>query len=380
MCHKVNIYGTTLIIIVSVDRMNPVSKVDAKSDSILVAPLLRGSNLEKALVKLYGKDLTENIASVFVEKLLKAAGTPQEIAELHKKTIKKFYGPLINAFTDKIIEVEKNTGLVPVVLARDAIPIYLVLKAKGSNAKLAWISRASAGIEDEIAHIPGNDGSGSSIIGKYLSELVDGKKALLVDGGMYGSLVDSLLSNPKTTPHIGGAMFLFSKNPNIYGYLNEALSLDGVVLALSTKNITEEDITKFYNGQLSGPISTYIAATIIIDSLECVHPYPMETVSAYTVSNGYVYPVLKLRTEEPEGSVQSHLQAWWEATIQGYLESVNNSNQIVQELKDTDNLYNTIIQSRYAHTGFIHTITPEWSKKPEFLASWKHGIIFPKQE
>ncbi|HDJ96818.1 MAG TPA: hypothetical protein ENG45_01965 [Candidatus Aenigmarchaeota archaeon] len=184
-----------------------------------------------------------------------------------------------------------------------------------------------------------------------------------MDAGMYGSIIKDMIEVYNFP--IVGVLYLFSKNPYIYGFLNEKWGIDAS--KFSNFSISENELSKFHEGSLDEETKKYIIANIIVDSLECLHPHPIKTPKEISVDGEEVNVVIE---KQSNGVVQEILEYAWEKVIEGYFLSK-------PEVLPFEYFENLIIQAKLEFTGLLHTTTPEWSKKPTFLRNWKIGYIPP---
>jgi hypothetical protein len=279
--------------------------------------------------------------------------------------ISKVYAPYVKAFSYKIDEVCQEIGAVPLCLARDAIPIYYSLMKQGVDAKLGFFTRAIMGHNDEIAGFEDKKVD-TSLLVEYFEDVTCGKDVIIVDAGMYGSLIEDLMKIGSNK--VKGAMFLFSKNPGIYGFLNEIFEID--VANMSKIDVDQKTCDDFFNGSqlLDKNVVKYLAATILIDSLECAHPHPIKSPLEFEIVGDRVAPKL---VNQSSGIVQELLEKWWESVLSAYVNFDYKKPMNLDELLD--------YMKTDGFTGLISKPTPEWSSKKKFLDKFtlNVGEVYP---
>ena len=319
-------------------------------------------SLESKIMGVLSCDLTENIAEHFVSQLFTSInnnGCDPFVSggKCYQEVIDKTYGPLIKGFAKKIYEVCEEISAVPLCLARDATPIYHILKNIGAKPKLGYFTRAVMGHNDEI---------NKKILKEYFQQITEDNNVIVVDAGMYGSLVHDLqeIGGDK----VKGAMYLFSKNPYIYGYLNDIWDIDSKKTA--NKQITDLECEMYIkeSSYLDSDVMKYITANIVIDSLECAHPHPIKSPQQLIDSGNKIIPDLK---KQSSGVAQELMEYWWKTVVSSYINCNGNPTPSINEIY-------TKIKSK-GFTGLIPLPTPEWSQKIEFLTNFKTNIgsIYP---
>jgi len=321
--------------------------------------------IKDELIEIFSKDLTKDIAGPFTDGLLLKIKSLDGIRSNYVDIIHKIYNPIIYGFAEDVKEKCSYFGAIPLCIARDAWPVYWALKKLDACPTIAYLTRGVFGEKDEINEDLRGGASKAEILA-YLKQETTGQPFMIIDTGMYGSLVQVLASWPELKNKLAGAMFIFSKNPNIYGFLNREWNID--VKKLADKSISQDVLNAFGEGKLDKNTRKYILANITIDSLECVHPMWMKSPTKLVNNNGGYKPILEKQAKSQIG--QEFLNIGWKAMKSAYSKpngDVMSFSQLEQLVKNAESEF----------IGILHTITPEWSKKPEFLKSWAAGKLYP---
>ena len=333
--------------------------------------IFKENSLESKLVDVFSVDLTQEIAESFLGQLFDSVYSNgsdpfHSGGKFYQNVISETYGPIIKGFADKINEECNKVNAVPLCLARDATPIYHVLNNLGVETKLGYLTRAVMGHSDENNKSIQEKSVDKKHLEKYFSQVTEGKDIIVVDAGLYGSLINDIqdIAGDK----LKGVMYLFSKNPYIYGYLNDIWEIDSDKLA--DKQITDLECEQYLQqGQNMDPdVMKYITANIIIDSLECAHPHPTKSPHKLVDVNGKMMPCFE---KQSVGQAQEVIESWWNTVINTYINCNGNP------IPSLDEMYSKIKSESF--TGLIPLPTPEWSKKKDFLSSFKKstGPIYP---
>jgi hypothetical protein len=329
------------------------------------------NDIESKIVEIFSHDLTEEIAENFLGQLFTAINNNGNNLyysgeKCYQDVISKTYGPMIKSFAEKIYSTCKEIDAVPLCLARDATPIHYILNHIGANPKLGYFTRAVMGHNDEINENIKEKEVNKKLLTEYFLQVTEGKDVIVVDAGMYGSLVHDLqeIGDGK----VKGVMYLFSKNPSIYGYLNDIWEINSDKLA--DKQITDLECGQYLQQghDLDLDVMKYITANIIIDSLECAHPHPTKSPHQLLDVNGKIIPKFE---KQSVGQAQEVIEYWWKTVVESYINCNGNPIPSLGEIY-------TKIKSK-SFTGLIPLPTPEWSKKKEFLSSFKKSVgpIYP---
>lgn len=321
--------------------------------------------IKDELVRIFSKDLTKELAGPFVEGLLSKVKTLDDVKSNYVDIIHKIYNPIIYKFAEDIKEKCSYYGAIPLCTARDSWPIYWALKRLNAGPVIAYLTRGIFGEKDEI-NKELQEGSPKTDIIAYIKQETTEQPFMIVDTGMYGSLIQIMNSWPELKDSFVGAMFLFSKNPNIYGFLNKEWDID--VEKLAGWSISLDVLSAFAEGDLDKNTKKYVLANIIVDSLECIHPMWMRSPTKIENRNGIYRPILEKQSKSRES--QEFLVTGWEAMKSAYSKP-NGS------MPSFDQLEQLIEAAKVEFTGILPTVTPEWSGKPEFLKSWTDSKLYP---
>ncbi len=321
--------------------------------------------LKDELIEIFSKDLTKDIAGPFINGLLSNIRSLEDVRSNYVDAINNIYNSIIYGFAEDVKEKCSYSGAIPLCIARDAWPVYWALNKLDACPAIAYLTRGIFGEKDEINKELRGGASKEDILA-YLKQETAGRPFIIIDTGMYGSLVQVLASWSELKDKLAGVMFIFSKNPNIYGFLNREWSID--VKKLVDESISQDVLNAFIEGKLDKNTRKCILANIIIDSLECVHPMWMKSPTKLVNNNGVYRPILEKQAKSQIG--QEFLNLGWKAMKSAY--SKPNG-----DVLGLDKLEQLVEAAKSEFTGVLHTITPEWSKKPEFLKSWVAGKLYP---
>lgn len=308
---------------------------------------------------IFAKELTPELASVYVASLAEKLGGPnQELAEivkrgelLHQHVGETIYGPLIAGYVQWVEAMcgeVSHTG--PVYFAlRDALPLKTAADVLWDGKAIypvgVYANRPMLMIEDEIAPEWAN-ANGKVVQYLGMLGLAGMKKVVWSDTGAWGTVVKALkvglLNDADYLP-----LFWYSHNPHISGYVN-------TLLAECRIN------DKF--------------GEILNDSLECVFPQPH--VRPLDVVSGPTGWQVKLE-------LSCYLsQVWGNAALLG----VNNAAHKVRaeggisleaQIRSLQHLYSLheIAKTTGQWTGVLPVNTPTWSLGPEFINAWPEGLL-----
>jgi hypothetical protein len=318
------------------------------------------NQIKKELIDVLKVDLTEGLAQDFVNGLFgrinaDKANSLEEIAEsgaeVFETLAQEVYGPLMVAYVDWVLQLYKKIECKGNILfaSRDAIPLYhiaSILADKHSidknKIKELYYTRKIAGQSDEIAGF-GVKTINTELLKQYLKQEGVSADSMIVDMGLYGSLY-KLGCEKKFWGGKPNLVFLYSKNPNIVGFLNPELE---------------------NNRQLGN---------LIADCGECVNPQKVWSPSELVEINGKVMPKL-----EP---INNYLiQIWADMAIAGYKKAArefiaDKKIDVCYELQKIQNLSDQAKKGEF--TGVLPYCTLEWSQKDKFLELWGLGYIPPK--
>jgi len=342
--------------------------------------MIKVEDLKKKHKEILKVDLGEELAEYYVEGLYEVIVNGQSVnniehlkeegSKVFYKLAKYVYGPLMCAFVDWILKSKINAskkGKI-IFMARDATPLYFIaqelLKYSSydgltkNDISLVYFTRKIAGESDEIANFKAKTIE-DQLLAQYLKENSVNEDSLIVDMGLYGTLYNKGCGLYwKDKPKV---VFLYSKNPNILGFLN-----------LVCGDYKEEMLEPKKN-----------LANLIVDGLECI---PQKYWSpGELVWNGKLAPKLEKINDE-------FIQEWNKAFMKGVLDAtqkyVLNGKIKIEEVLGTIDFLSSLAKSG-EWTGILPNITPEWSLKNDFLNNtrnykkktgkegWKVGIAPP---
>lgn len=306
--------------------------------------------------KIFGVGLGIELADYFVNGLYKklAANNESEIlskgSEVFYNLAKNVYGPILCHFVNCALESynkSKKEGKI-LFLARDSIPLYHIAKTLISdspiekNLDILYLTRKLTGEADEIAGFKSRDINGE--MKEYLSEI--NADDLLVDMGLYGTLYNKSCNEKwwKNNPHI---LFLYSKNPNILGFLN-------MIYSKISGNINNSINIQNFNE----------IGNKIVDGCECVNPQLFWSPGKFIINSGRFVPKL-------EKIEDRFIEQWHYASIDGYKDAAKDF------IKEKENIIILLLKiqefSEQAKggnwTGVLPHITSEWSLKDRFLSN-----------
>ncbi len=228
--------------------------------------------------------------------------------------------PIVNSFAKTIPKFTALEGrqFSPHLLLRDGLIFYPSLVAQEIHPVLVAYSRK---------HL--NAQANPEIVGSSL-----GQSALLIDVGLYGSLVSALLE--QEIFHSPGVLFFASRSPFILGWLNTII---GTAL-------------------VSGRATTNLIDVIrIADTMESLLK-PL----AFTRDSGGVTTTLS----DPISFVSSILFLW------------NLHKDALQKRLVSDPLLAVrSLSEGNCPRWFVKKALPRWKEADRFIASWPHGLLFP---
>ena len=269
------------------------------------------------------KELGAPVASAFVESLYRESNGSLEKASQFFYQLGRTWAPLMKLWGYWI--QGKATGSDIALILRDAKPLEVLSLTK--DWKKLYLNRKNCGIPDELSG--DGDSDHHPLLKRYLHEQGCMDYFTFVDSGCYGTIVLEL--------HQMGIsfqpLFFFSKNPYIPGFLNEI-------------GISEKE------------------GEILNDSLECAFPNVYQRPTTFIEKGESVHVPLELADSL---SVLFGMAALWGVHSQEHKEPTHPVTEVRKLL----------LLSRKAKrgecTGILHSASPEWSKKEEFLTSWpKH--------
>lgn len=304
----------------------------------------------------YGVDLDNANTVFFVNGLLqkiitKGAMSDQSARDIGKDIFfsiaKDTFGPLLSSFCYWSLKsyVESNRSGNVVFLARDAIPLYHISKTIAQETgiidtekiKLLYLTRKMCNLDDEIAQYDTQENS-FQLVGNYCTQEGVVPESLLIDMGMYGSIYNVMTRHNVWTSNDEIALaFLYSKNPDILGYLN---------LVLGDTLLEEMRIT----------------CNTVIDCGECVNPQLHVSPGSLSYDGSQIVPLL-------EHTGNGCMSAWHFATILGYVKAAKEylakpCNPKEELLK----IHDKILDARNGSwNGTLPYPTPEWSLREDFL-------------
>lgn len=318
--------------------------------------------IKKDIKNIFSVDMTPDISDNFVEGLFNSISIDENqsietqvkknIGEKYYELSKDIYGPLIVKFTDWVLtsysQMNKKGNVI--FLARDAIPFYHIahklIEEKNyyniskENIKKIFYTRKLVGDSDEIAGFKHKKTSKEKII-QYLKQEGVNQDSIMVDMGVYGSLYNKGSQEYWKMEDRPNIVFLYSKNPNILGFLNNFWTKSESPLTNKQKNL----------------------ANIILDSGECVNPQKYWSPGEFIEQSNIIQPKLEIIENE-------YIQNWFKKSIEGYVAATeiylkNPQINIDYELKKIEDLSN--IAKKGVWTGVLPYSTPEWSLKDLFL-------------
>jgi hypothetical protein len=251
--------------------------------------------------------------------------------------------PLFHCFSNSILSLSRSERKHdPIVLfLRDCLVFWPSLLAAGSESSKSsiqlmaygrWHRRLGAAPE-----IYEEDGKTSATY-KMAQTL---SRGLLVDAGMYGSLIQNLMESRYCSKDCA-AMFLGSRNPFITGWLNSILS--------------SEILRGRGNGELLSDIIW------IVDTVESLlKPFYFGSDGRAHVANpiSFVCSVLQL-------------QAMYE-----FSREIREKNKTICPI---DSIHKAHLHRESGDAWSVLRVVPRWSEADQFIQNWKLGPLFPMDQ
>lgn len=255
----------------------------------------------------------------------------------------KYLLPLFHAFSQSVhsIEALSHQKLYPCLVLRDALVFLPSLStlntSDGSPINFLLYSRthAECGVVPRLFSI---DGSENCTDQKSKSE-----NTLLIDVGLYGSLVDSLISKGWSKTELS-AFFFASRTPFISGWIN---SIVGNSVFQSKNSLELLDIIR-----LADSIESLLKPFVVLPpSIEAKVSVPTEVFS------------------DPSSFVCSTVLLWAAYQYSLQVKCTNPSTQAILA---------PLLRAKQDDTSwFIRNPIIRWSNADAFISKWKHGPLFP---
>lgn len=130
------------------------------------------------------------------------------------KDLRPWYPLWLDFVVHTVKWVREGGGRDLIFLARDGLVFYALARGIGASVEdlNLWIRHQSRG---EGRHV-----DSSPLPNNHASSPVN-----YVDSGCYGTLLAEIIREEHTAEHPPGALFFFSRNPHIFGYLNYVIAL-----------------------------------------------------------------------------------------------------------------------------------------------------------
>ncbi len=332
------------------EKINWIDKISA----LCAAPL---SYVKNDILNIFSIDL-DSQAEVIVDNLFsnKYGMTLQEFIKYSCNEFKNFaqnvYWPILVSYVDRILKnYSKKWGSI-VFLARDGIYLYEIAKKLAeqkypyllNKLKLCYFTRSIAWQKDEIAWFEKKDVD-LSLLKDYLNQCdVLNSQSLLVDIGMYGSLYkfaqEQWFWTGVNSPWL---VFLFSKNPNIEGYLN----------------------------QFSHVKNSYKLFNIIADGIEWLNPQTHYSPQKLIKTSFGIFPEIKFFWNLYIEYWHRSCSYWYKKAVSQYLNGEKNDIDII--LHQISLLHEDA--KHWKFNWVLADCTPEWSQKNQFLSNWGIGKV-----
>ncbi len=290
----------------------------------------------------------------------------EEGRQIYRSVGREALGPLVVRFAEHIL-LNAPEGSTVAFLARDAEPYFEAAKilaeqpsisCRGHKLRYVTLNRQHFQIFDEnlAKDQPHQSVSGQEALKQeYLQQhMFDNPKGVVIaDTGCWGTMIKKMWGEKAqrgaSVLNVQEAYFMYSHNPNIFGFVNE-------IAAKANRN------------ELAS-CGVYVG-----DTFECL---PKKEESSSTFAKGMDGDVVPVRV--PIDSVC--LSAWNDAVLDGVRESAA---RLVAEASDFPSPLQALsivdanrLEAREKFTGVLPEATPKWSQGEDFLATWDLPRIPP---
>jgi len=277
-------------------------------------------------------------------------------ADVYEGVSREVLGPLVVRFAECVL-LHAPQGSTVAFLARDAEPYFAAAKVLNQRPEIACkkldlryvtLNRGHLEIPDENLEKGGaqlHDSAQRALRDEYLAQEGFGNPqgVVVVDTGCWGTMIEKLMLEAQRRGfdqlNIRQVFFMYSYNPHIFGFVNEAAKASG------------------YDQLVTGGV-------FIGDTFECLPKGEQSSNVFSREKDGILYPV-------PRHIESDYLSAWQRAVVRGVTASARDFLRSAERFPSTSQALSTFEEkkreAKNSFTGVLPQATPPWTGGEHFL-------------